>query len=140
MDRRIIVGLVVLFVVVILGAILVAAPGPNDQKMFSSRNVKVLRPSIGGVVVKNFTAVGEARGTWYFEASFPVEVRDPSNKIIGHGVAQAEGNWMTEDFVPFSAPIKIEGYTGPATLVFLKDNPSGLPEKDDAVLFPIVVE
>lgn len=84
--------------------------------------------------------IGEARGPWYFEASFPVQVRDPDNNLVGQGIAQAGAEWMTENFVPFSATVTVANYTGPATLVLLKDNPSGLPENDDAVFFPIVVQ
>ena len=59
---------------------------------------------------------------------------------VGLGIAQAVGEWMTTDFVPFNAPVIVENYTGPATLVLVKDNASGLPEFDDSVSFPIIIE
>lgn len=94
----------------------------------------------GSTVGKTFNVIGEARGTWYFEASFPVQVRDPGNNLVGQGIAQAGADWMTENFVPFSSTVTVANYTGPATLVLLKDNPSGLPENDDAVFFPITIQ
>jgi len=84
---------------------------------------------------------GEARGSWYFEASFPIELYDANNNLIGQTVAQAQEDWMTEDFVPFEAELNfnysasIVGTTG--NLVLKKDNPSGLPENDDQLSLPI---
>ena len=98
-------------------------------------------PYPGAVTGKEFAVVGQARGTWYFEASFPVVLIDASGKIIATGIAQAEGDWMTENFVPFKATIKAPAsFIGPATLVLRKDNPSGLPENDASISFPITVE
>jgi len=33
----------------------------------------------------------------------------------------------------------VGGYTGPATLILIRDNPSGLPEHDDSLPIPIVI-
>lgn len=81
---------------------------------------------------------GEARGYWFFEASFPVEVRDGSGNVLGRGIATAEGEWMTEEFVPFFATIEFSpGGNTEGFLAFVKDNPSGLPEHDDELLIPV---
>lgn len=114
----------------------------------SSDLIKVELPFPGAVVGKDFSVIGEARGYWFFEASFPIEVRDENGNILFTAVAQAqpdpktgEINWMTEDFVPFKADIKIsQSFIGKATLVLKKDNPSGLPENDASISFPITVE
>ncbi len=54
---------------------------------------------------------------------------------------QAQGEWMTEEFVPFSSPITIPGeYRGPARLILHRDNASGLPEHDKSVSIPITIE
>lgn len=92
------------------------------------------------VVSHQFTARGKARGTWYFEASFPVHVFDKDGNELVSGPAQAEGEWMTEEFVPFKIDITIPpAYEGDATIVFMKDNPSGLPEKEANISFPITI-
>jgi len=45
---------------------------------------------------------------------------------------------MTTDFVPFKARIEfVSPEESSGTLVFVKDNPSGLPENDDEVRIPI---
>lgn len=103
--------------------------------------IKIELPFPGAVTGKNFTVKGEARGYWYFEASFPVELLDKDGKIIWQGPAQAQGEWMTENFVPFSVEVKAPlTYIGPATLVLRKDNPSDMREKDASISFPITVE
>lgn len=86
---------------------------------------------------------GEARGTWFFEASFPVYLLDSHGNTLAQGVAQAQGDWMTNNFVPFKVMLtftvdpQIVGDAG--TLVLQKDNPSGLQENDDALIVPVII-
>ena len=81
---------------------------------------------------------GVARGFWFFEASFPAVILDANGKVLGRGVLQAQREWMTEDFVPYSGEISFENSsTKNGTLVLEKDNPSGLPEHDDRLIIPI---
>lgn len=98
-----------------------------------------------GNIIKNqkvtspLTVTGSARGTWYFEASFPVELKDANGKTIAQVPAQAQSNWMTEDFVIFKAtltfPAQPAGSKG--TLILHKDNPSGEPERDQQIEIPV---
>jgi len=98
-------------------------------------------PDPGAVVGKEFKVMGEARGTWFFEASFPIEVVADNGTVLASTHATAIGDWMTTEFVSFSSDIKVpDSYIGPATLILRKDNPSGLPENDASVSFPIVIE
>lgn len=107
----------------------------------SADDITLELPFPGAVTGKTFGVIGHARGSWFFEASFPVELLDSSGTLIARGIAQAEGDWMTTDFVPFRADITApESYIGPATLVLRKDNPSGLPEHDASISLPITVE
>ena len=82
---------------------------------------------------------GEARGYWFFEADFPVVLTDWDGLIIGEAIARAQGDWMTEDFVPFKAEISFQppAYSNRGSLILRKDNPSDLPENDDALEIPI---
>jgi len=75
---------------------------------------------------------GKARGTWFFEASFPILLQDKERNTIIAGPARAEGEWMTDQYVPFSAEFIFSGTKNgeKGFLVFKKDNPSGLPEHD----------
>ncbi|MBU1293049.1 Gmad2 immunoglobulin-like domain-containing protein [Patescibacteria group bacterium] len=103
--------------------------------------ISVSLPFPGAVTGKEFGVQGEARGNWFFEASFPITLLDKDGKVLATAIAQADGDWMTTEFVPFSTNIKApESYIGPATLVLKKDNPSGLPENDASISFPITIE
>lgn len=108
----------------------------------SNANITVSQPQAGEQISSPLTIKGQARGMWYFEATFPIVLTDWDGVIIAEGHAQAEDDWMTENFVPFSATLT---FTKPAygergTLILKKDNPSGLPEHDDAVEIPIRFE
>lgn len=99
--------------------------------------IHVFNPQPGAVVKSPLTITGEARGYWYFEASFPVRVLDANGKILAEGPAQAKTDWMTEDFVQFETTLSFTPTTGAGTLVLHNDNPSGLPENDREIRIPI---
>lgn len=97
------------------------------------------RPFVYDISTSSVVFTGSARGTMFFEASFPVVVTDDIGTIVAQGIAQAEGNWMTEDFVAFSViltkidtPMTLNG-----KISFKKDNPSGLPQHDYALVLPV---
>jgi len=93
---------------------------------------------------------GEARGSWFFEGQFPVELRIPSKPpqtVVATGIAHAQGEWTTENFVPFTATLTFENPTSfdevlnpehSLILELKKDNPSGLPQNDDTLEIPVV--
>lgn len=100
-----------------------------------------LAPVTNEVVVSPLSVTGMARGTWYFEASFPVRLFDGNGVEIAVAPAQAQGEWMTEEYVPYSAVLEFalpDTLTG--TLVLQKDNPSGLPEYDESVEIPVLFQ
>lgn len=92
----------------------------------------------GTQVSSPLTITGKARGNWYFEASFPVKLVDANNVQLALQPAQAQSDWMTTDFVPFSVTLT---YPTPATptgtLILMKDNPSGEPQFDDQIAIPV---
>ncbi len=96
--------------------------------------IRITSPSPFEEITSPYIVRGEARGTWFFEASFPVKLLDSSGNVIYSSFATALNDWMTEDFVPFEATLefeKPEDSTG--ILVLEKDNPSGLEEHADSV-------
>lgn len=100
--------------------------------------VRLEEPDPNEIVTSPLTVKGEVRGTWYFEASFPVEIVDEDGKVLAVAPAQAQGEWMTEDWVPFVVALNFNpGTATKGEIVLKKDNPSGLPENDDEVRLPI---
>jgi hypothetical protein len=91
--------------------------------------IELATPLPDAVIQSPLAIEGRARGPWYFEASFPAYLLDAAGDTITVMPVQAEGDWMTEEFVPFKATLT---FTAPrsetGTLILMKDNPSGLPE------------
>ena len=107
--------------------------------------IKIEFPKPLNVIESPLTLTGQARGGWFFEASAPVVLTDWDGKIIAEGHVEAQGNWMTSEFVPFKGTLTFTSPYTPGgqdtfkrgTLIFKKDNPSGLPENDDALEIPV---
>jgi hypothetical protein len=77
---------------------------------------------------------------WYFEASFPIRLVDANGNMIARTHAEAQGEWMTENFVPFTSTLTWATSTGGAgTIIFMRDNPSGLPENDAQIEIPVTL-
>lgn len=101
--------------------------------------IKLASPAVAETISSPLIVSGQARGNWFFEASFPVILTDWDGKIIAQGIAQAQGDWMTTDFVPFKATLTFDtpSYGVRGSLILKKDNPSGLPQNDDALEIPV---
>jgi hypothetical protein len=118
---------------------------PADIKAhIQSKSDKIVleSPAPYSAIDSPVTLKGKARGNWFFEASFPIIVVNWDGLIIGQGIATADDNWMTIDFVPFTAIIDFiadaNAYSQNGSIILRKDNPSGLPENDDFLEIPIV--
>ena len=110
----------------------------TTSKESAADQIKVSKPQQNQEVQSPLIVEGEARGTWFFEASFPVKLLDANGNVIATHFAQAQGDWMTEDFVPFKAQIEFEKpATDTGVLILEKDNPSGLPENDAKIEIPV---
>ena len=100
--------------------------------------IELRTPLPDAIIQSPLTLEGRARGSWFFEASFPVYLLDGGGDTIAVIPATAQGQWMTQEFVPFKATLS---FTPPAsttgTLVLAKDNPSGLPEHAAELRVPI---
>ena len=104
--------------------------------------IKVTAPTIMNEISSPLLVTGEARGQWFFEGSFPVELTDWEGVVIASGVATAQSDWMTKQFVPFTATLTydspfVAGFRENGKLILKKDNPSGEPENDDELVIPV---
>lgn len=124
----------------------VGRSGPKCEFASCSKEnlIRVFSPIANTEVAIPLLILGEARGFWFFEASFPVFLVDWDGRIIAQGIATAQDEWMTEDFVPFTAELEFQkpefigDFSKRGALIFKKDNPSGLPEHDDALEMPVI--
>jgi len=115
---------------------------PQATPSFVNRKdnlIQVVSPLAFSSISSPVKVSGQARGFWFFEASFPVKVVDAKGTVLGQGIAQAKTNWMVEDFVPFELEINFAKPSTETGFVILeKDNPSGLPENADELRWPII--
>jgi len=100
------------------------APCPGEKEgilvSLPKRNEKIKSP---------LKIEGQARGFWFFEAQFSVELYDDNNNFLGRAILTAKEDWMTENFVPFEGELEFSKPSASSgKLKFLSANPSGLPE------------
>lgn len=111
---------------------------PTPPSGPQSNDIQVTAPQTNTTIQSPLQITGQAKGSWYFEASFPITLLDGNGNQIAQTTAQAQGDWMTTNFVPFSATLTFNTpATSTGTLVLKKDNPSGLPANDDQITIPI---
>jgi hypothetical protein len=135
---------IVLIVIFLLGLCAIffglGGRGPNisTEIVSTNDNIRLTTPLANSIIKSPLTIRGEARGNWYFEASFPVKLYDANGKELLATPVMARGDWMTTDFVPFEAVLTFSTpTTDTGTLVLEKDNPSGLAEHADSITIPV---
>lgn len=94
--------------------------------------VIVYTPNDSDTIASPLTVIGQIPGSWATEGDFVAVLKNSDGVQIAESVVTINGNWMTDDLVPFSTTIAYND-TGTGTLVLQKDNPSGLPVNDDQV-------
>ena len=100
--------------------------------------IRVDSPKPNQTVESPLQITGQARGYWFFEASFPVKLVAEDGEILAMGIAQAQTDWMTEDFVAFELELTFDPANQKSgTLILERDNPSGLPENADELQIPV---
>lgn len=111
---------------------------PQETPAVGNDKIRLTAPLAQAIVPSPLTVSGEARGTWYFEASFPVRLIDANGGELAAAPARAKGDWMTSEFVPFDVVLTFSTpATATGTLVLVKDNPSGLPANADSISTPV---
>lgn len=123
-------------------------PPAEIQEVVYKDKIKVADVRQGDTISSPLTISGEARGNWFFEATFPIMIVNWDGLIIAQHYAEASGDWMTTDYVPYTSTISFPSPYSPGdpefmkhgAIILQKDNPSGLPENDDAFEIPILFE
>jgi len=112
-----------------------ATPSPS-----TASEIMVTSPQANAQVHSPIEISGSARGSWYFEAVFPIRLLDANGNEIGRAQAQAQGDWTTNDFVPFTAELTYSlSATSNGFLVFNNDNPSGLQQNSKEFRVPVII-
>jgi len=100
--------------------------------------IKVDYPRPNQKIASPLAISGQARGTWFFEATFPVKLVDEQGNVLAQHYATAKSDWMTNEFVEFEATLEFSQIDVERGLLILeKGNPSDLPENDDSLVIPV---
>lgn len=100
--------------------------------------IRIDIPRPNSVVASPLVVEGMARGTWFFEGDFPVQLLDGDGREVAVGFVSSNEEWMTEAFIPYYGELVFEiPNTTTGTLILKKDNPTGLPEHDDMLYVPV---
>jgi hypothetical protein len=120
-------------ILIILSTVILTGCGES-----ATQTIQVSTPTPNAIITSPLNIEGKAQGTWYFEAIFPVKLVDSKGYEIASCLAQADGLWMTEKFVPFKCQLNFIAEThGTGKVIFEKSNPSDLPENDGSFEVPV---
>jgi hypothetical protein len=116
------------------------APEPAaPAAMVEAPGVNVNAPLAGARVTSPLVVEGDARGDWYFEAQFPLELRAADGAVLAQAPARAQSDWMTEAPVPFRGELNFRvTQDTPATLV-LQEDMSGEGATPREITIPVVL-
>ena len=135
-HKKIILVLSVLIITLALAKVSLYLITNESTKNISYKNKIILYNFTENQKIESpLTIKGRARGTWFFEGSFPIILVNWDGLIIAQSYATAKTDWMTEDYVEFEGKIEFQkpGVYDRGALILQKDNPSGLSEYDDAL-------
>lgn len=103
----------------------------------TNQNIIIDNLADGQNITLPMTVTGTVKN-WFFEGSFPVFLKDDQGNELAIALASSPVDWMTADPIPFTVTLPVVNYTGPGTITFKKDNPSGEPQFDEEVVVNVV--
>ncbi|MGB7957361.1 MAG: Gmad2 immunoglobulin-like domain-containing protein [Minisyncoccia bacterium] len=117
----------------------VSTPATPGYPTSPNGHVQIFNPVPGQTIISPETVSGSVTGGgWFFEATFSVRVVDADGTVLGEGQAQAQSDWTSTGTVLFMGAIPFSvSHSATGTIVFSKDNPSGLPQDEESFSVPI---
>ncbi len=100
--------------------------------------VRITAPTSGSVITSPLRVTGSVPGSWSHEGQFTVRLLDENGDVLTETPAKLQGEWMTEEMVPFIVTLPFDASAnGMGTLELVKANPSGLESNIDTVSIPV---
>lgn len=110
-----------------------------QEKEAASEMIEIENPTQNMDISSPLTIKGEAKGYWYYEGLFTIKLYTANDSLLAETTAEADGKWMTEQFVPFETTITFETPDDQrGRLVFERANPSGLPQNEQSHTLPVI--
>lgn len=107
-------------------------PASNDTARFEARSadipeiMQVDEPQPNAEITTPLILSGSVPGPWYFEGSFPIELRSETGDVLAESIAQSTSTWMTSEPVGFEASLDFAvNEPTEATLILSEQNARG---------------
>ncbi len=111
------------------------------NELDAADRIQLDTPRPNDTITSPLTISGQAVGYWFFEAEFPIYLLDASGQVIANTQARSQGEWMTENFVPFETTLEFDTPdTSTGTLMLQNSNPSGLEQTAASLTVPVNFE
>ncbi len=103
-----------------------------------AKGITVSVPKSGQKIKSPAQISGTAVGSWYFEGEIPSVLYDSKGEEIVRGNAKAQGEWMTDQPVPFELILEFDQpVTSTGKLVLIQNNPSGQGVQNQSIEIPV---
>ena len=110
--------------------------------MVLGQDIAELSITSGQKIVSGVFLTGKIKGGFCFEAVCPIKIVSDQGDAIFSGVINLQGDWMTDELVPFQSGLKFDNSVAQAkraTIIINNDNPSGLAENERCYEIPVVL-
>jgi hypothetical protein len=95
-------------------------------------------PKANDTVKSPLSLSGTAKGNMFFEGQFDLRIEDSNGKELGASYATSTEDWMTENYIQFTANLEFETpTTASGNLILKNSNPSDLPEYVKELIIPV---
>ncbi len=102
--------------------------------------IQVTQPEPEIQISSPVTISGMAPGTWFFEGGLNITLHEIDGTEIGSTNATSSESWMTTEMIPFAATLEFETEQNVGYLQINKANPSGLPENEQTLYWPVTFQ
>jgi hypothetical protein len=139
MKKEILIVTVLTLIIVVLLGVLIFLPAKKNQPVIVE-GLQIISPKVNEEVSSPIKIVGVTNGWNGFEGQVgTVQLLDYKGNKIAEGILSATTDW-TKPPVAFETTLNfITNSTGPATLVFKNENPSGEPARDKTFSLPVKI-
>jgi len=111
---------------------------PSQQPALVEPDIILTSIKANDIISSPLIIEGKAKGPWFFEASFPVQLIDANGNVLAQILLEANKDWMTTNYVRFMGRMTFDsGTNANGILIFNNDNPSGLPENTKSFEVPV---
>lgn len=109
----------------------------NEEETSKELSFTITSPLANSTVPCKFQITGDSSSEWFFEGSFPYEIR-VAGKLVHEGSVNTEDDWTTKEILHFSTNVDCgEKCSGEGEIILRKANPSGLKEHDESYTVPV---